>query len=70
MLEHVKALPGLICMVVGQVTVDKGSWALAALMLHLPEPPWSLIARRSDDSYRAPSRGWRTRAGVRRSWAT
>jgi hypothetical protein len=44
-LEHVKALLGLTCAAIEQVTLDSGSWTMAHQFMCLPEPPLGYISR-------------------------
>jgi len=44
-LDHVKALLGLTCAAIEQVTLDSGNWTLAQQYMCLPEPPWGYISR-------------------------
>ena len=43
--DHVKALLGLTCAAIEQVTLDSGQWTLAQHFMCLPEPPWAYISR-------------------------
>jgi hypothetical protein len=52
--EHVKALLGLTCAAVEQVTLDAGNWTMAAQFMCLPEPPWAYISRSAVGFQRAP----------------
>ncbi len=52
--DHVKALLGLMCAAIEQVTLDNGNWMLAAQYMCLPEPPWAYITRSSVGLKRVP----------------
>ena len=53
-LDHVKALLGLTCAAIEQVTLDSGSWTLAHQFTCLPEPPWGYISRSATGQPRTP----------------
>ena len=53
-LDHVKALLGLTCAAIEQVTIDGGAWTLAQHHMCLPEPPWAYISRSTTGQPRVP----------------
>jgi hypothetical protein len=54
LLDRVKALPGLTCAAIEQVTIDSGIWALAQQYACPPELPWAYASRSAAGQPRTP----------------
>ena len=69
-LDHVKALLGLTCAAIEQVTLDSGSWTFAtsSLACRSPRGATSAAPLPASPGRRSPSS--RTRGGALGSWAT